>query len=520
MTGANAVFRADASVAIGGGHIRRCLSLADTLAGAGWDVVFATSPESVETVPAVAGAGYRRFALLPEQDEAAQLRHLLPGGCTALIVDHYSRGAEFERSCRGWASHVLAIDDLKRSHDCDMLLDQTPGRLPSEYAGLVPSECRVLAGAEYALVDRRFRVSRRKRREEPGTVRRVLVSFGWSDPAGATGLAIEALIRAGLVVEVDVVVGANSPSRERAQHLIGALRPAARLLTAVDDMADLLLAADLAIGAGGISALERCCVGLPSIIVPIADNQRDNATSLSQLGAGLVLRPAMSLGVDGLAAAIRELAADEARRRAISAAGRELCDGWGAERVCAQILALREASLSRSEMAPAGLVIRPALPEDARSVWNWRSDPVARAMSVNDQAIPWETHRIWFEDRLASPDTVMLIGSVSDQAIGVLRFDRCGDAAEVSIAIAPERRGQGWGRFLLRRGCEMIERKGFARALEALIRPENKASQRLFAAAGFRLCAVGAMDRYRRTPPPGAAAPSGPSPHPLARQVG
>jgi UDP-2,4-diacetamido-2,4,6-trideoxy-beta-L-altropyranose hydrolase len=520
MTGSNAVVRADASVAIGGGHIRRCLSLADALAASGWDVVFATLPETVETMPGLARAGYRCFALLPQQDEAAQLRAHLAEGCTLLVVDHHNRGAEFERGCRGWASHILAIDDLRRSHDCDVLLDQTPGRLPGDYVGLVPAGCRVLAGAGYALLDRRFRASRRQRGEEPGAIRRVLVSFGWSDPVGATALALEALIRAGLGVEVDVVLGANSRSLDRARHLIGTLQPAAQLLTAVDDMAALVARADLAVGAGGISALERCCVGLPSIIVPIADNQRDNAASLSQLGAGQVLRPAMSLGVDELAEAIRDLAGDRARRQAMSAAGRDLCDGWGAERVAAQVLALGGASSSRAEGAPAGVVIRPALPEDARSVWTWRNDPAARAMSVNEQAIPWEAHRTWFEARLASPDTVMLIGSVGDEAIGVLRFDRSGEAAEVSIAVAPERRGQGWGRSLLRQGCEMIERKGFARALEARIKPENKASQRLFAAAGFRLYEAGAPERYRRVPSPGAAAPSGQSPQPAARKVG
>ncbi|HUC64509.1 MAG TPA: UDP-2,4-diacetamido-2,4,6-trideoxy-beta-L-altropyranose hydrolase [Stellaceae bacterium] len=520
MTGCNAVVRADASVTIGGGHIRRCLSLADALAAAGWDVVFATLPETTETMPALARAGYRCLALLPQQDEAAQLRAHVPEGCTVLIVDHYSRGAEFERGCRGWASQILAIDDLRRSHDCDMLLDQTPGRVPSDYAGLVPAGCRVLAGAGYALLDRRFRASRRQRGEEPGAIRRVLVSFGWSDPVGATALAIEALIRAGLGVEVDVVLGANSRSLDRARQLIGALQPEAHMLTAVDDMAGLLAVADLAVGAGGTSALERCCVGLPSIIVPIADNQRDNAASLSQLGAGQVLRPALSLGVDELAAAIRELAGDRARRQAISAAGRDLCDGWGAARVAAQIVALGGASPARGEGAPAGLVIRSALPEDAGSVWTWRNDPAARAMSANEQAIPWAAHRAWFEERLASPDTIMLIGSVDDEAIGVLRFDRSGDTAEVSIAVAAERRGQGWGRLLLRQGCEMIERQGFARALEARIKPENKGSQRLFAAAGFRRYEAGALERYRRAPSPDAAVPSGQSPQPPARRAG
>jgi RimJ/RimL family protein N-acetyltransferase len=226
------------------------------------------------------------------------------------------------------------------------------------------------------------------------------------------------------------------------------------------------------------------------------------------------------LGVDELAQTICDLAADAARRRSISTAGSELCDGWGAERVCAEILALIGGSPARGEKARPDLVIRPALPEDARSVWTWRNDPAARAMSADDRSIPWETHRAWFEDRLASPDTIMLIGSLGEEAIGVLRFDRRGESAEVSIAIAPERRGQGWGGRLLRQGCTIIEQGGFARFLEARIKPENRASQRIFASAGFRLDAAGAMDRYRRMPSAGVAVEPGQAPPSASRKIG
>lgn len=126
MTGFIAVFRADASPAIGGGHVRRCLSLADALAAAGWEIVFAASPQTFETMPALVRATYRHVALPPGADEARELRDRIPDGCTLLVVDHYGREAEFERYCRGWAAHILVIDDLvDRRHDCDMLVDQT-----------------------------------------------------------------------------------------------------------------------------------------------------------------------------------------------------------------------------------------------------------------------------------------------------------------------------------------------------------------------------------------------------------
>ena len=520
MRGFRAVFRTDASTAVGGGHVRRCLSLADQLTAAGCEITFAISAETVGMMGALASSAYRSVVLSPDADEAAQLRDRIPGGCALLVVDHYERGKPFEASCRGWASHILAIDDLRRPHDCDILLDQTPGRSPGDYAGLLPDGCRVLVGAEYALLDRRFSAARNARREAPPDLRRVFVGFGWTDPAGATALAVDALVRARLSVQVDVVVGADSPSLARARRLMDALQPRAQLLTAVDDMASLLHGADLAIGAGGVSALERCCLGVPSIIVPIADNQRDNATALAQRGAALLLPAAGLLDVDELAGAIRRLAADRERRQSMSAAGRELCDGLGTERVCAAILAAIDAAPARGGTVREDVVIRPALPEDAACIWRWRNEPAARAVSADDQPIPWETHCAWFEDRLRSADTVMLIGSLGEQAIGVLRFDRDGEIAEVSIIIAPERRGEGWGGVLLRQGCAMVERSGFARSLEARIKPGNTASQRIFAAAGFSLCAAGAMDRYRRPPSCAAAAPSNRTSKPASGKVG
>jgi UDP-2,4-diacetamido-2,4,6-trideoxy-beta-L-altropyranose hydrolase len=505
MTDFDAVFRVDASTAIGGGHVRRCLSLADALTAAGWKI---------------ARSVYRNCVLSPGEDEAAGLRQRIPGGSTLLIVDHYSRGKQLEQNCRGWASHILAIDDLRRPHECDILLDQTPGRSPTDYAGLLPAECRVLVSAKYALLDPRFRAARRARPQTSSDLRRVLVSFGWTDPVGATALAVDALIRARLGVHVDVVLGADSPSLDRVRDLMSTLLPRAQLLTAVDDMAGLLRDADLAIGAGGVSALERCCVGVPSIIVPIADNQRGNAAVLAQRAAALVLPDVASLNVDDLAAAIRNLAADRKQRETTAAAGRELCDGWGTERVCGEILAHVGAVPARGNKAPDDLVIRPVLPEDAASVWRWRNEPAARSMSADDRPIPWETHRAWFEDRLTSPSTVMLIGSIGGEALGVLRFDREGDNVEVSITIAPDRRGQGWGGRLLRRGCAMIERSGFARSLDARIKPGNTASQRMFISAGFRLHATGEMDRYRRVPPVCCAVESHQKSKPPARKIG
>jgi len=183
-----AIFRTDASVMIGGGHVRRCLVLADALAEAGWAISFVCSAEAANIVP---GLGSRGFAVMePGALEKAPVR------CDLVVVDDYRLDATFERGARGWAKRILVVDDLaNRPHDCDVLLDQSPGRARGAYAGLVPENCTLLLGPSYALLDRRFRAARGQRRAT-GKVERIFVNFGTTDTANATSLALDAIAAA------------------------------------------------------------------------------------------------------------------------------------------------------------------------------------------------------------------------------------------------------------------------------------------------------------------------------------
>lgn len=328
-----AIIRADASVSVGGGHVRRCLVLAEALAEAGWHTTFATRPEALETVPWPAGSTFVHM-LLNHDDEVRQLQARAPQGCDLLIVDHYGIDAHFERACRGWAKRILVVDDLAdRRHDCDILVDQAPGRSASAYTPLVPPGCAILVGPAYALLDPRFRAARRQTRPVAKRVGRVLVSFGSTDAGDMTSIALEALRIAELGAETDVVLGRSSPNLGRVRAIASTLSPAPAIHVAVDDMAAMMKNAHLAIGAGGVSSLERCCLGLPSVLLVAADNQRHNAEGLMAAGAALVLGLVCEPGLSSLARAIRELGDDPARRQAMADAGRALCDGGGAARI-------------------------------------------------------------------------------------------------------------------------------------------------------------------------------------------
>ena len=334
-----AVFRVDASIESGAGHVMRCLALADTLASAGWSCALASRPGTVEAIPAKAPR--REVLELAAEDKPAAMRARWPEGCDLLAVDHYGLDAAFESGCRPWARRILAIDDLAdRPHDCDLLLDQTLGRTAKDYAGLVPENCRLLLGPDYALLRSRFAAARSKalaRRRQSGPVRRILVSLGAMDVNNATERVLEAIALAGTDAVVDVVLGAGAPHLGEVKSHAREMGQRVTVHTGVEDMTALMARADLAIGAAGITSWERCCLGLPTIAVVIADNQRLLARRMEAHGCIHLLGWHADVTAEDIARAVIALASDARRRLRMSQASAAICDGTGAARVAERI---------------------------------------------------------------------------------------------------------------------------------------------------------------------------------------
>ena len=348
------MFRADASREIGGGHVMRCLTLAEALAEQGWHVGFAVNAEAPSVVPSLADA-VADILILGGGDEVAALKERWPEGVPLLVVDHYGRGAAFEHGCRPWAATILVIDDLaNRRHRADLLLDQTQGRNEADYRLLTGPDCRLLLGARFALLRPQFQAYRRRaltRRGSDRPAQRLLVSFGATDTAGVTAMALQAVSRATRALTVDVVVGAFSGNLNEIDRLAAALAPAATVHQSVSDMASLMTDADFAIGAAGGTSWERCCLGLPTLVVVTADNQRDIARSLAAAGAIDLLGDAGTVTVEALADRIAALRNDASRRHAMAQAAASICDGQGAARA---VDALIKATLPTAPMARHG----------------------------------------------------------------------------------------------------------------------------------------------------------------------
>ena len=317
---------------VGGGHVLRCLALAQALEDAGATIAFGVKAEGARLLDRFAPA-VPRVAASPQAADDWR--------ADTVVVDGYDRSAADEATLETPGRLLVAIDDLAdRPHRATLLIDPSYGRDPSDYARLLPQGARVLAGSAYALLRREFADA--VPRARGGAVQRVFVSFGLADPGGVTARAVAALLPALPKCAFDLALGAGALSLPGLSAL-AEREPRLTLHVETDRAAALMAAADLAVGAGGASTWERFRLGLPSVCVVVADNQRRLAQALSDAGAQVTLEADEEGFEERLAEEVVRLASDQALRRAFADTGRALCDGRGAERVAAAILELSAA---------------------------------------------------------------------------------------------------------------------------------------------------------------------------------
>lgn len=317
-------FRADASLQIGTGHVMRCLTLANALAAKGADCQFLCRVHEGNLIELIRTKGYIAHGLpiapaagtdspAPHPDApASDLAHSHWLGATQvqdaeactpilaahrpdwLIVDHYALDARWEGALAPHYCKLMVIDDLAdRPHACDLLLDQTCGRDAADYRPLVPDACRLLCGSQYALLRPEFVALRPyslRRRAQP-SLRELLITMGGVDKDNATGQVLLALRTCPLPADcrITVVMGGTAPWLDEVRKQAQQMPWPTRVLVGVSDMAQLMVDSDLAIGAAGATSWERCCLGLPTILLVLAENQHKVAQVLERSGAAKLI---------------------------------------------------------------------------------------------------------------------------------------------------------------------------------------------------------------------------------------
>lgn len=482
-------FRCDASLRIGTGHVMRCLTLARALRARGHDCQFVMRdltghqgarvaaegfgltllpPPSGERV--AKGTAHADWAEVPWERDAAETAAAL-SVLDWLVVDHYAFDQEWESRALPVSARLMVLDDLAdRAHDCDLILDQNLGRRAEDYDAHVPATAARLIGPRHALLRPEFAAARREalaaRAARGRALRHVLVTMGGVDAENATGavLASGALDR----LQVTVVLGGAAPHLASVRAQVAAL-PGAALRVDVPDLAPLMAEADLAIGATGGTAWERCVLGLPTLMLVLAENQAPAAQALTRAGAGLSLGRMGEPGFDArLEVALRTCADPDLLMR-LSTAAAGITDGEGTGRVVAAL-----------EAPP--LSLRPAGMADAEAIWHWRLGlPAEQFRAGPTPDLP--QHLRWFEAALKDPDRLLLVAEAG-ALLGNLRLDILGNEATVSILLAPGARGQGLGLRLLAHLAQAALARGLRR-LQAEVHQGNAASRRLFARAGY-----------------------------------
>lgn len=502
-----ALIRVDASLEIGSGHLMRCLTLAGNLRDRGADVRFVSRSLPGNLNEHVRASGFQVYELhapasppeaslgwlgVDQEVERLEMVALFPdiGKVELLVVDHYALDVRWEMAVRPYAERIAVIDDLAdRPHDADYVVDQTSIDLDVDrYRGLVPDSCVTLLGPHYAILRPQFAESRETLRERNGLLRRVLVFMGGMDVGGYTELALRAVVRAFSEdprgPAVDVVIGPTNPRAAQIRQLC-AESPRVEFYSAVENMAQIMASADVAIGAGGTASWERACVGLPCIVVVVADNQRHVAQALERVDCSIALEGGSPGLEEQITRTMQALAGNPSRLREMSQRGLALIDGRGALR------------LARA-LWPPRIDIRRADESDRDAIFQWRNHPQVRQHSHSSGAFTRHVHDQWFSRTLESSTRDLLIAEHSTRPVGVLRYDIDGQTALVSIYLVPGESGGGYGPAILRAGTDWLRRvRKDVRRVVAEVLTANAASHRAFREAGFT--SIGSENQYELT---------------------
>lgn len=366
----NVVIRVDASLVMGTGHVMRCLTLANSLRRIGANVEFICRKHVGNLISAIEDQGFIVHALdktevdskrteqcvkaaNPRRVKEQVLMHAEWLGASQqvdaqecclilkqlkvdwLIIDHYGIDQAWQLLSKEFYKKLMVIDDLgDRHHYCDLLLDQNYGSSVEKYQFLVPSHCQILIGPQYALLRPEFEIWREyslKRRLHP-EFKKILITLGGVDNNNVTGEILTVLEGCALpkTIEIVVVLGATAPYIDLVKVKADALPYKVQVKVNVNNMSEVMAGCDLVIGAAGATTWERCCLGVPSVQIVIAENQKETALALEKNNIVRVIKQPIEL--------VELLKTPLDWMLETSQTSLRLCDGQGCLRVVKQLI--------------------------------------------------------------------------------------------------------------------------------------------------------------------------------------
>lgn len=479
------IIRADATVRIGTGHVMRCIALAQAWQARGGSVAFLSYCQSDALRQRILDEGFHFIPVeIPHphpgdlEQSLKRLKHASQFQCEAipwLVLDGYHFSPDYQKAVQDAGNRLLVIDDCNHlpCYHADILLNQNIDVGSLQYA--CDPEVLLLLGPAYALVRREFLERKGAMWRTSEVARCILIIMGGADPDNVTLKVVRGLSALDARdIEARIVVGPANTHRAEIEEVVRNVSFRTEILGACKDMAKHMAWADVAVTAGGSTCMELALMGVPFLIIVLAENQKPGAAGLAKKKIAVNLGWHAVLTTDHVAHALGIVLEDKVKRESFSVRGRALVDGVGAGRVL-------------ETMDPTELKLHKAESGDCEIVWNWANDPIARAVSFSSDYIPLETHRRWFVRRLESPDCAFYIATnQSGVPVGQARFEIMGMEAVISVSLGPEFRGLRLGSELIRKASEKCLNEKNVEKIYALIKRENAASIQAFQKAGYR----------------------------------
>ena len=505
------VIRTDASHDIGFGHIMRCLTLADFLYDFGVTIEFVTRSHPGDLSAQVKCRGFKVNSLvgmdkiqsktnLTKQEGLLGINQLADADETIqtlagrrpdwIIVDHYLLDHVWEERVRPYTKKIMVIDDLaNRKHNCDLLLDQNYIYNKTRYDKLLIADTIQLLGQKYALLRKDFIKNRKSNIQVNYTIKRVFIFFGGTDFNNLTMMSLKVLSRSKLKhLLVDVVIGSTNIHKSKLEKEIEK-HSNVKLYVQIGNMAELMSKADISLGAGGTTTWERMAIGVPSIVVTLADNQVDLTRNLSQDGYINWIGNADDVDEWSIYNALIEYIKNPDQLRDQALRCQNLVNGKGAQIVSS--LLINGPSLDVLSM-------RMAKESDALIYWNWANDLCVRKNSFSQKPIKWKDHQVWFKKMLNNPNATLLIFEHNLGQVGQVRFDNLGAHYKIDYSIDKQFRGFGLGEAMLKKSIEYLKSK-HTFTIIAEVKNNNLASKKIFNKLGFSRISLleGSIDLFQ-----------------------
>jgi UDP-2,4-diacetamido-2,4,6-trideoxy-beta-L-altropyranose hydrolase len=473
------VFRVDASPEMGIGHVMRCLALAQAWQDTGGEAAFVMAMKApiIENRLRSEGIGVHNVEVTPGSiDDATETLTIAEEHKAQWVVlDGYHFDGAYQREIKNSGKRLLCIDDYGHAYHyfADTILNQNIHAHEQLYDHREP-ESNLLLGTRFVLLRREFLKWQGWRREVPRRVRRILVTLGGGNDSNITAKVVRALERIDLEeTRVVVIAGPANPYAKEIKDRLTNCSSNIQLLDGVKDTANLMAGADLAISAGGSTCWELAFMGLPSMVVPIADNQIAVAEELNKRGTAIRLTTQEIDSEAEMASRIGRLLYSRGIRSLMSRKGPVLVDGEGTGRLLMHMRGER-------------LRLRKATGTDCKLLWDWANDPQVRRSSFSSQRIAWNAHRRWFLERLQKENVLCFIGvDDQDRPVGQIRFDIDEKGANVDVSVDRNKRHLGYGPILIEKGVKEIFRRTPVKNIHAFIKAHNQSSARAFEKAKF-----------------------------------